>query len=325
MLYPIKFQPILKEKIWGGTHLKALLNKPVTSDHIGESWELSGLDGNESVVSNGFLQGNNLAELIEIYMGDLVGDSLFQKFGLAFPLLFKFIDANSDLSIQVHPDDEVAFEKHNSYGKNEMWYIVDAEPGAELVVGFSRDITREEYEQAIESGNVEELHQYVPVKKGDVIYIPVGTVHAIGKGMVLAEIQQASDITYRVYDYKRKDTDGKERELHIEQALDVINFEVLKNPKTVYSNDIDEVNPLVSNQYFTINLIRFEHEMTRVYSDLDSFVVYMCTEGSFEIEYNGERTLVEKGETVLIPAIIDGVNLIPHAQSLILETYIEMK
>ena len=231
MLYPLKFSPILKDKIWGGTKLKSLFNKPAETDKLGESWELSGYEGDESVVTNGFLKGNNLTELIEIYMGELIGDTIFDEYGMSFPLLFKLIDANENLSIQVHPGDEVAAERHNSYGKTEMWYVVDADPGSELIIGFSEDCSRETYLDAMASDRVEDLLQKVPVKKGDVFFIPAGRVHAIGEGVVVAEIQQSSDITYRIYDYKRKDDNGNERELHTEQALDVINFEASKHPK----------------------------------------------------------------------------------------------
>src|ERR1035437_6109898 len=184
MLYPLKFSPILKDKIWGGTKLKSLFNKPAETDKLGESWELSGYEGDESVVTNGFLEGNNLVELIEIYMGELVGDTIYDEFGLSFPLLFKLIDANENLSIQVHPNDEVAAERHNSYGKTEMWYVVDADPGSYLIIGFTQECSRETYLEAMADDKVEDLLHKVPVAKGDVFFIPAGTVHAIGKGVV---------------------------------------------------------------------------------------------------------------------------------------------
>ena len=233
MLYPLKFQPILKDKIWGGTKLKTIFGKPAQTDKLGESWELSGYEGDESVVENGFLAGNNLTELIEIYMGELIGDKVYEQFGMSFPLLFKLIDANENLSIQVHPGDEVAAERHGSFGKTEMWYVVDADPGAELIIGFTKDCTRDEYVDALENDQVEELLQNVPVKKGDVFFIPAGLVHAIGKGVVVAEIQQSSDITYRIYDYKRVDDHGNERDLHTAEALDVIDFQLLKIQKQI--------------------------------------------------------------------------------------------
>lgn len=312
----------MKDKIWGGTKLQTLFGKTTNSKSLGEAWELSGVDGELSVVSNGFLAGNNIAELIEVYMGDLVGDKVFENFGLTFPLLFKFIDANDDLSIQVHPNDEVAMERHNSFGKTEMWYVVDADENAELIIGFAKNTTKEEYADAVENGKAEKLLQKISVKRGDVFFIPAGLVHTIGKGVVLAEIQQTSDITYRIYDYKRTDENGKERDLHIDQALDVINFEVSENPKIPYNPTLNETVNLVECDYFTTNIIRFDKEIIRSYAVLDSFVIYMCIDGKFEISVQGEKTTVEKGETVLIPAIIEEVKLIPAEESVILEVYI---
>lgn len=322
MLYPLKFSPILKDKIWGGTKLKNIFNKQTESEKLGESWELSGYEGDESIATNGFLAGNNLTELIEIYMGEMVGDKIFDEYGLAFPLLFKLIDANENLSIQVHPGDEVAAERHNSYGKTEMWYVVDAEQGAELIIGFKNDCNRDEYLDALEAGEVEKLLQQVPVQKGDVLFIPAGLVHAIGKGVVVAEIQQSSDITYRIYDYKRTDDQGNERELHTEQALDVINFVASKNPKTDYKPLLNEITPLVECEYFATNMIRFDVPVTRNYGTIDSFVAYMCLEGDFSIEFNNEKTVVNKGDTVLIPASLNEVGLIPENESTILEVYV---
>lgn len=322
MLYPLKFQPILKDKIWGGKKLKNLFNKAAESDKLGESWELSGYENDESVVTNGFLAGNNLAELIEIYMDELVGDKVYNQYGLSFPLLFKLIDANENLSIQVHPGDEVAAERHNSYGKTEMWYVVDADPDGKLIIGFTKDCTRDEYLDALDNDKVEDLLQHVPVKKGDVFFIPAGLVHAIGKGVVVAEIQQSSDITYRIYDFKRVDEQGNERELHTEQALDVIDFTASLHPKTNYQPELNQITPLVTCEYFTTNMIRFDQPLTRNYGNLDSFIVYMCVEGHFVIESNDGKTIVNKGDTVLIPACIDEVGLIPHELTTLLEVYV---
>jgi len=322
MLYPLKFNPILKDKIWGGTKLKSLFGKPAVSDKLGESWELSGYEGDESVAENGFLAENNLTELTEIYMGDLVGNKIYDEYGLSFPLLFKLIDANENLSIQVHPGDEVAAERHNSYGKTEMWYVVDADPGAELIIGFTDDCSRDEYLDALEDGRVEDILQKVPVSKGDVFFIPAGLIHAIGKGVVVAEIQQSSDITYRIYDYKRTDDQGNERELHTEQALDVIDFGASKNPKINYKPLLNDITPLVTCDYFTTNMIRFNQIVTRNYGKLDTFVVYMCMEGNFAIEYDNQKTIVNKGDTVLIPAYISELNLIPDGEITLLEVYV---
>lgn len=321
-MYPLKFSPIVKDKIWGGTKLKSMFNKFLESGKAGESWELSGYEGDESVVVNGFLAGNNLIELIEIYMSDLVGEKIYDEYGLSFPLLFKLIDANDNLSIQVHPNDEVAIERHNSYGKTEMWYVVDADPGAELIIGFTKDCTKEEYLEALASDKVEDLLQKVEVQKGDVLFIPAGMVHAIGKGIVIAEIQQSSDITYRIYDYNRKDDQGNERELHTEQALDVINFSAAHHPKTDYTVRINDITPLVKCDYFTTNLLKINQPQTRNYGQIDSFVVYMCLEGSFLMVSGDDKLPVGKGETLFIPAIIDEVGFIPEGECTMLEVYI---
>lgn len=321
-LYPLKFNPILKDKIWGGSKLKTLFGKPGATDKSGESWELSGYEKDQSVVSNGFLAGNNLEELIEIYMEELVGDKVYQHYGLTFPLLFKLIDANDNLSIQVHPGDEVAAERHHSFGKTEMWYVIDAEPEGGLIVGFKEDCSKEKYLKAMQDGSLEDLLQKVKVQKGDVFFIPAGLVHAIGKGVVLAEIQQTSDITYRIYDYKRVDDQGKERDLHTEEAVDVIDYSASVNPKTLYNKAFNELSNLVTCEYFTTNVIRFNEQLTRNYGQLDSFEVYMCIEGSFEIECKGVKTPVANGETILIPACIDEIHLIPQGDVILLEVYV---
>jgi len=321
-MYPLKFTPILKDKIWGGTKLKTIFGKDATTDKLGESWELSGYEGDESVVENGFLAGNNLTELIEVYMGDLVGDKVYDAFGLSFPLLFKLIDANENLSIQVHPGDEVAAERHNSFGKTEMWVVLQADENAELIIGFTNDCSKEEYLEALDTDKVEDLLQHVPIKSGDVFFIPAGLVHAIGKGAVIAEIQQSSDITYRIYDFKRVDDNGNERELHTEQALDVIDFTASKNPKTTYKPVLNEITPLVSCEYFTTNMIQFDQPLTRNYGTIDSFVAYMCLEGSFIVESNTDKVIVNKGDTVLVPACLNEVGIIPDGLTTILEVYI---
>ena len=323
-LYPLKFTPILKEKIWGGRKLIDNYNRQTISGKLGESWELSGYENEESIVATGFLAGNNLIELVEIYMGDLIGDSVYDKFGLSFPLLFKLIDANDNLSIQVHPNDEVAAERHNSFGKTEMWYVADAGIDGTLTIGFKEDCSKETYLSALANDRVGDLLQTVPVKRGDVFFIPAGLVHAIGKGVVVAEIQESSDITYRIYDYKRKDKTGNERELHTEQALDVIDFSASKQPKTAYTALQNEVTPLVDCEFFTTNILRINKKIVRNYAKLDSFVTYMCLEGGFTINCQGDKTAVNKGETVLIPACIDEVELISDSDTTLLEVYIQI-
>lgn len=321
MLYPLKFDPVLKNKIWGGKKLERIFGKSAEFDNLGESWELSGCEGNESVVTNGFLAGNTLTELIEIYMGELVGDKIFDEFGISFPLLFKLIDANENLSIQVHPGDEVAAERHHSFGKTEMWYIVDAEIGAELIIGFAKECTQDEYLDALECDKVESLLQHVSVKKGDVFFIPAGMVHAIGKGVLVAEIQQSSDITYRIYDYKRTDDEGCERELHTEEALDVIDF-TTANSKISYTTKLNEIVKLVECNYFTTNVLTLDAAVNRNFGLIDSFVAYMCLEGNLILEWNGEKTVVNMGDTILVPACIDEIGLIPEGRASLLEVYI---
>lgn len=322
MLTPLLFSPRLKDKLWGGTKLKTIFNKDAASDKLGESWELSGYDGDESVVVNGPLAGNDLRELIEVYMGDLVGDKVFDQHGHSFPLLFKLIDANENLSIQVHPGDEVAAERHQSYGKTEMWYVVDADPGAELIIGFKEDCSRDTYLDALDNDTVEDLLQHVPVTKGDVFFIPAGLVHAIGKGVVVAEIQQSSDVTYRIYDFKRKDDQGNERELHTDEALDVINFSASLAPKTPYKADLNALTLLVSCSYFSTSMLRFNEPLERDYTSLDSFVAYMCLEGMMEIRWDEDSLKVKAGDTVLVPAIFDSVQLIPFAETVLLEVFV---
>lgn len=321
-LYPLKFTPILKDKIWGGTKLSTLFNKISRSDKLGESWELSGYHDNVSVVINGNLKGQNLNQLIAKYKDKLVGNAVYEKFENTFPLLFKLIDANDDLSIQVHPDDEVAMEKHQGFGKTEMWYVIDSEKDGELIIGFKEDYSKETYLQALNEGKIEELLQRVKVKKGDVFFIPAGLVHAIGKGVVLAEIQQTSDLTYRIYDYHRKDAEGKERELHTDLALDVIDFSATSDPKTVYSSALNELETLVSCEYFTTNIVQFNEQMNRYYGKVDSFIVYMCMKGEFEIVTEDKTVHVTKGETVMIPAEVESVVLEPAGHVTILEVYI---
>ncbi|WP_321280359.1 type I phosphomannose isomerase catalytic subunit [Marinifilum fragile] len=324
-LYPLKFQPILKDKIWGGNKLKTILNKDFAPlPNAGESWEISGVEGDISVVSNGNLTGNNLEELIEIYMGDLVGDKVYDQFGMEFPLLIKFIDANDVLSIQVHPDDELSKERHNAFGKTEMWYVIEADKGSELIVGFNREVDKAKYVAKLEEGKLEEILNNEPVKKGSCFFIPAGRVHAIGKGILLAEIQQTSDVTYRMYDWNRTDDLGNPRELHTELAVDAIDYSFEKKYRTDYETEINKTTELVRCPYFTTNTLEFDKQIEKDYSQLDSFVIYMCLDGNFTIESeDGITTEVTKGETVLIPAALENVILFPKGKTEILEVYIK--
>jgi len=324
-LYPLKFKPILHEKIWGGNRLKELLNKDIDNlPNCGESWEISSVEGKISEVNNGYLQGNNLQELIEVYMGDLVGEKIYKKYGIEFPLLIKFIDAQADLSIQVHPNDELSKKRHNAYGKTEMWYVVNAEVGSLINSGFNQPVTREKYLEYLENGKLTDLLCYEKAAPGDVFFIPAGRVHAIGKGILLAEIQQTSDVTYRIYDYDRKDGNGNKRELHTDLALDAIDFTYQDEYKTKYKTEKNRSSEIVSCDYFTTNILDFSEKLEKDYHHFDSFVVYMTLEGQFNIEYEGGNEKVNKGETVLLPASLESVRLKPETESAkVLEIYIK--
>lgn len=324
MLYPLKFKPLYKERIWGGRRMAEAFGKKLPEGKkIGESWELSGVEGNLSVVSNGKLAGNNIEELIEVYMGDLVGDSVYEKFGLEFPLLIKFIDAADVLSIQVHPDDKLAAERHNAYGKTEMWYVLDNDPGAELCLGFNRKVSREEYLESVKNGNLPELLDRVKVKPDDAYFIPAGTIHAIGKGLLVAEIQQTSDITYRVFDWNRVDDNGNPRELHTELAVDAINFGDHEEYNVTVSPKKGEAAQMQSCPYFASSVLSVNGEMVRPYVELDSFVIYICLEGKADLVWEKGRETIKKGETMLIPAEIDEITFEGDAK--IIEVYIPGK
>ncbi|MGQ1888918.1 type I phosphomannose isomerase catalytic subunit [Thermophagus sp. OGC60D27] len=324
-LYPLKFNPIFKPKIWGGTKLNTVLSKNLgTARDIGESWELSGVDGDVSVVCNGFLKGNTLNELLEIYMSELVGDKVFEKYGEEFPLLIKFIDANDDLSIQVHPNDEWAAKRHNSFGKTEMWYVMQADAGSFLISGFKKDTSSEEYLKALKEKRVDELLQKHEVSPGDVFFIPAGRVHAIGKGILLAEIQQTSDLTYRIYDYDRRDAQGNTRELHTELALDVIDFSGNGHYKTEYSVRPNETTRIVESPYFVTSLIDLNgHVLHKDFYYLDSFIILIGVEGHAEIIYhNDQKESISMGETVLIPADLKEFSIHTDGKCKLLEVHL---
>ncbi len=302
-LYPLKFKAQYLDKIWGGQKIKTVLNKDFGSlPNCGESWEISGVQGHVSVVENGFLAGNTLEELIEIYMGDLVGDEVYGKFGVEFPLLIKFIDANDHLSIQVHPDDEMSKKRHQAFGKTEMWYVLQADKGSKLNSGFNQEVDQEKYLKKLESNELTDILNFEEVDEGDVYFMPAGRVHAIGKGILLAEIQQTSDVTYRIYDYDRRDNDGNARELHTELALDAIDFEFQKKYKSEYSSKLNESSEIVKCPYFTTNLLELDTKIERDFFKLDSFVIYICLDGEVEIEYLDGTEKLKKGESILMPS-----------------------
>lgn len=306
--YPLIFNPIFKERIWGGTKLKDFLNKSFEGNQIGESWELSTVANDVSVVANGEFAGLNLNELIEKYPIELLGSKSIEKFGLEFPLLFKFLDAKEDLSIQVHPNDELAKLRHNSFGKTEMWYVMQADETARLVVGFKNKINKEEYLKHLESKTLVTILNETPVQKGDAFFLETGTVHAIGAGVLIAEIQQTSDVTYRLYDWDRVDANGIGRELHNDLAVDAINYNET-NTKVFYNKGTNESVNLVECPFFTTNII----EVSEKYiwkKRKESFTVFMCTEGSFVIVTSDFTFKFKKGDTVLIPAIVEEFELI---------------
>lgn len=316
-LYPLKFRPILKERLWGGTKLKDVLGKPIENDITGESWELSAVSGDVSIVSNGVLSGTSLQELIDTDSEKVLGKSVVERFGKSFPILIKFIDAKQDLSIQLHPNDTLAKERHGSFGKTEMWYIMDADPGANLIVGFNRDVTQQEYAKSLENGSLLNLLNYEKVKEGDTFFINTGKIHAIGAGVLLAEIQQTSDVTYRVFDFNRKDKNGKLRELHTDLALDAIDYNKKDDFRVRYSDQVDRVNSMVECPYFTTNYMNLTQDLLLDVSDRDSFTIYMCVGGSVTIKNDFGETSLEKGETVLVAASTDKIQFKTDAAKLL--------
>jgi len=319
----MKFKPIFKEKIWGGQKIKDLLGldfSPLVN--CGEAWVLSGVPGSQTIVSNGFLKGNELNELVEIFMDNLVGEKVFEEHGNKFPVLIKFIDSNDYLSIQVHPNEEVAAKHKIGNGKSEMWYILDADPGAELFSGFSLEMTKEIYLNHLKQKSLREILNLEKVTAGDAFYIPAGRVHALGPGILLAEIQQTSDITYRIYDWDRVDEQGNPRELHTDLALEAIDFHHYPSYKAAFKNQVNKAVNVIDCPYFTTNMLNFNRSFEKDYSTIDSFILYICVGGSAEIQHKQERFSLTLGETMLIPAEIKKINLLPKHTCEILEVYI---
>ena len=323
-MYPLKFQPILKSTIWGGEKIVPFKNIESTQPQVGESWEISDVPGDESVVANGPDAGKNLTQMVQEYKGALVGESNFTRFGGKFPLLIKFIDAQDDLSIQVHPDDELAMKRHNSMGKTVMWYVIDnAEGKAHLRSGLSKSITPQEYEAMIADNTICDALADYAVKPGDVFFLPAGRIHSIGAGCFIAEIQQTSNITYRIYDFNRKDKNGNTRELHTELSKDAIDYSVEADYRTKYTPKLNAPVDLVSCPYFTTSVYNLTEPMTMDYSELDSFVIYICTEGSCTVKDNeGNEIAMKAGESVLFPATTKGLEVTPDGEVKFLETYV---
>lgn len=319
MLYPLKFKPIYKTKVWGGDKIRKIKNDSKIPENCGESWEISGVQDDVSIVANGFLKGNTLQEIIEVYLEEIVGDKVLEEYGYEFPILLKIIDAKENLSVQVHPDDETAAELHNARGKTEAWYILDAENDAKIIDGFNRDTTEHELLQTIQDGTLENLLQYRNVKSGEFYFIPAGRVHGMCAGTTVVEIQETSDVTYRIYDYNRGN-----RELHTQYAVDVIDYKRNEKKSLAFTRMPDHSNEIVKCKYFTANYLPVMNSLLKDYSNTDSFVIYHCVHGQVNIKTEGGDEILNEGETILIPACIDEVVLIPMKYTELLEIYMEL-
>ena len=317
-LYPLQFEPILKERIWGGTKLKTYLNKPITSDITGESWEISTVENDVSVIANGFLIGKSLNDVINELPEAVLGTKVFEQFGKQFPLLFKYLDAREDLSIQLHPNDALAKKRHNSFGKTEMWYVMQADADARLIVGFKEKSSPEAYLKHIHDKTIVDILDAKKVKQGDVFFLETGTIHAIGAGIVIAEIQQTSDITYRIYDFDRVDANGNQRELHVDLSLEAINYDTIEAEK-IYLRTENVANTVVDCRYFTTNFIPLDGTTTIIKKGT-SFTVYMCVDGDFQLTIDHQVYSYKKGDTVLLPASLSHFEFSGKAS--ILEIYI---
>lgn len=322
-LYPLRFEPIFKEKLWGGEKIKTVLGKDFGDlPNCGESWEISGVAGDVSVVSEGPLQGKSLQELLFTYGADLVGEKSYQASPNEFPLLIKFLDAGADLSVQVHPNDAQAMAKHGCKGKTEMWYVIDNDPGANLITGFKQEMNRESYLEALNGGRIMEVLNIEEVDAGDVFYIPPGRVHTIGQGLLICEIQQTSDITYRIYDFDRVDAQGKKRDLHTEAALEVLDFKRYDNYKSTYTDTPNETVQLVKAEYFETNKLTFDLSLVRDHGQRDSFVIYVCIGGACLLRAGNHELALQTGDSVLVPACLTEVTLEPQQACQLLETYV---
>ncbi|MFT6882608.1 MAG: mannose-6-phosphate isomerase [Marinoscillum sp.] len=322
-LYPLKFKTIFKDKIWGGQKIKSVLGKEFAPlPNCGETWELSGVNENISEVSNGALSGKLLTEIISEYGSDLLGSRVLKDYGSEFPLLIKFIDAADDLSIQVHPDNVLAKKRHNSFGKTEMWYIMQADEGATLISGFNTELDRASYQKAFDEGKLNDILNRELAEAGDVFFLPAGRVHTIGKGLLLAEIQQTSDVTYRIYDFDRKDAQGNLRELHLEESLDAIDYKKYDHYKTPYQPQKDKSVELAKCEYFFTNRLDLTGDMAVDHSGLDSFKIYICLSGKATISYEGGSESLEMGDVILVPATMESYRIETTSGVNLLETYI---
>ena len=320
-MQPIKFQPLLKQTLWGGDKIVTFKHLDSQLENVGESWEISGVKDNETIVKEGPLKGKSLNEVVAELKDRLVGKENYQRFGDEFPLLIKFIDARQDLSIQVHPNDEIAHKQGKPHGKTEMWYLMESEPGAKLYCGLKKQITPDQYKEMVDNDTIcDALAQY-EVKEGDCFFLPAGRIHAIGPGCFLAEIQQTSDVTYRIYDYKRKDKNGNYRELHTKLAAESINYQVENDYRTHYVGRLNKGVSLVQCPYFCTAVYDLNEPMTIDYSELDSFVILIGLKGEGRITDNeGNEVSIMAGDTLLIPATTETLSVSGTIK--FLETYI---
>lgn len=316
----IKFEPLLKQTLWGGSKIIPFKHLDAQLENVGESWEISGVSGNETIVANGQYEGMSLNQLVRELKGSLVGEENYQRFGDEFPLLIKFIDACQDLSIQVHPTDEIAHRQGKSRGKTEMWYTLESAPGAQLYNGLKQQITPEQYKEMVADDTITDALARYEVKEGDVFFIPAGRIHAIGAGCFVAEIQQTSDVTYRIYDFKRKDKNGNYRELHTQLASESIDYTVLDNYRTDYEPVKNEGTQVVTCPYFTTAVYDLDEPMTLDYSELDSFVILIAVKGGGQLISEGEEMSFQMGDTVLLPATTKEVKV--EGTVKFLETYV---
>lgn len=321
---PLKFEPLLKSILWGGDKIIPFKGLDMEMPTVGESWEISGVKGNVSVVAEGEYKGRDLNSLVEEMKGALIGESNYERFGTEFPLLIKFIDARQPLSIQVHPTDEIAQKQgKGSKGKTEMWYVMESDPDAKLRSGMKSKLTPDEYAAKVEDGTITDALCEYNVKNGDVFFLPAGRIHSIGAGCFIAEIQQTSDVTYRIYDFKRKDKNGNERELHTELAKEAINFEVYPEYRTLYTPEKNAPVDLVSCDYFTTGVYDLTETMAIDYSELDSFIIYICLEGKATLANELEESIeIKAGESILIPANTQEITVYPEGHCKFLETYV---
>lgn len=319
MLYPIKFKSIFKQKVWGGEKIKLLKNDKTIPEKCGESWEVSGVQGDVSIIANGFMKDNTLEELIEVYMGDLVGDKVFDKFGYEFPLLIKIIEAKENLSVQVHPNNKIAEERHGARGKSEIWYILNNEKDSCLISGFKNDTNFEGITDAIKNDNLDSIVNQPKVKSSEVYNIPAGRIHSLGKGVMVLEVQQTSDVTYRLYDYGRKN-----RELHLDLAKDVLDYKKTRKLTEEFDRKPDNSNKILKSENFTLNFLPVMNNLDKDYINLDSFVLYFCVNGELIIKTGDQTTTIKTGETVLIPAMIKNVTLHPKTYTELIEIYLEL-